>query len=201
MKGDHSQVLSFVVILNRLNTMLLWTQHGATTRLALFLSVVKLFALAQLGLLTHLLLVRLQFLGVLLSIHLLPSPLVRLSISLWTASANHEIIFVRQFLIDLCLHQFCPTHVFCDNQSAIRNVTRGRNSRKTRHSSFPYHLSLDLASKGIIRIVYAHTTDNCADFFTKHVLLSTFNHMLAKILNIQSNVFCFVPPMFQVHRG
>jgi hypothetical protein len=99
------------------------------------------------------------------------------------ASVSQEILFVRQLLTDLGLNLQGPTPVFCDNQSTIRNVTRGCTSRKTRHISLKYHLSRDLASKGIIRMVYVPIADNCADLLTKPVPLATFNHLRGKILN------------------
>jgi hypothetical protein len=51
------------------------------------------------------------------------------------ASVSQEILFVRQLLTDLGLNLPGSTPVFCDNQSAIRNVTRGCTSQKTRHIS------------------------------------------------------------------
>jgi hypothetical protein len=102
------------------------------------------------------------------------------------ASVCQEILFARQLLADLGLPQSLPTPVFCDNQSAIRNVTRGCTSRKTRHIALKYHLSRDLAAKGIIRMVYVPTADNCADILTKPVSRNTFSYLIKKLMSVST---------------
>jgi hypothetical protein len=114
------------------------------------------------------------------------------------ATISQENLFVRMLLTDLGFHQPSPTPMFCNNRSAIHNVTRGCTSRKTRHISLKYHLSRDLASKGIIRMVYVPKANNCAYLLMKHVPLSTFTHLPAKIPNIFSQLFYSLSiPCFQ----
>jgi hypothetical protein len=69
-------------------------------------------------------------------------------------------------LNNMGISQSSPTHVFCNKKLAIRNVTRGCTSRKTWHIWLKYHLSRDLASKGVIRMVYVSTYDKCADLLS-----------------------------------
>jgi hypothetical protein len=100
------------------------------------------------------------------------------------ASVCQEILFARQLLADLGLPLSLPTHVFFNNQSAIRNVTRGSTSRKTRHIALKYHLSRDLAANGLVGMIYVPTADNCADILTKPVSWNTFSYLIKKIMSV-----------------
>ena len=61
--------------------------------------------------------------------------------------------------------------VFCDSQSAIHFATNPVYHSKTKHIDVKYHFVRQAISEGGIDLKKVHTKKNCADMFTKLVIL------------------------------
>ena len=72
-----------------------------------------------------------------------------------------------------------------DNQSTIKLISNGKsNSELTRHIQIGYYRVKDLIDRGLITVVYCPTENMIADFFTKPLQGTLFNHMLEKVIGI-----------------
>ena len=72
-----------------------------------------------------------------------------------------------------------------DNQSTIKLISNGRlNSELTRYIQIGYYWVKDLIDRGLITVVYCPTESMIADFFTKPLQGTLFNHMREKITGI-----------------
>ena len=72
-----------------------------------------------------------------------------------------------------------------DNISTIKLISNGNsNSELTRHIQIGYYWVKDLIDRGLITVVYCPTENMIADFFTKPLQGTLFNHMLEKVIGI-----------------
>lgn len=60
-----------------------------------------------------------------------------------------------------------PTTLFCDNQSAIRNVHNPEFHKRTKHIDVQFHFIREKQEDGTIDIKYIPTEKQLADIFTK----------------------------------
>jgi hypothetical protein len=70
-----------------------------------------------------------------------------------------------------------PTHVYCDNQSVVKNTTNIESTLNRKHSSVAYHHCRWSVAAGVITLAHINTHDNIADSFTKRLSVSTRNHL------------------------
>ena len=70
-----------------------------------------------------------------------------------------------------------PTHVFCDNESVVKNTTNVESTLNKKHSSVAYHHCRWSVAAGVITLAYISTHDNIADCFTKRLPIGTRNHL------------------------
>ena len=70
-----------------------------------------------------------------------------------------------------------PTHVFCDNESVVKNTTNVESTRNKKHSSVAYHHCRWSVAAGVITLAHISTHDNIADCFTKRLPSHTRNHL------------------------
>ena len=70
-----------------------------------------------------------------------------------------------------------PTHVFCDNESVVKNTTNVESTLNKKHSSVAYHHCRWSVAAGVITLAHISTHDNIADCFTKRLPVGTRNHL------------------------
>jgi len=70
-----------------------------------------------------------------------------------------------------------PTHVFCDNESVVKNTTNVESTLHKKHSSVAYHYCRWSVAAGVITLAHISTHDNIADCFTKRLPTGTRNHL------------------------
>jgi hypothetical protein len=66
-----------------------------------------------------------------------------------------------------------PTHVFCDNESVVKNTTNVESTLNKKHSSVAYHHCRWSVAAGVITLAHIRTHDNIADCFTRRLPIST----------------------------
>jgi hypothetical protein len=59
------------------------------------------------------------------------------------------------------------TAVFCDNQSAVKNLTGPEAVLKKRHNAIAYHRAREVQAAGIIKVAWENGEMNIADLLTK----------------------------------
>mgnify|MGYP000037359179 CR=1 FL=1 len=62
-----------------------------------------------------------------------------------------------------------PTHVFCDNESVVRNSTSIESTLNKKHSSIAYHYTRWNSAASVVSVAWINTQDNLADAFTKRL--------------------------------
>jgi hypothetical protein len=60
-----------------------------------------------------------------------------------------------------------PAHVFCDNESVVKNSTRLESTLKKRHNAIAYHHCREAQAAGIICFSFEPGKTNITDLFTK----------------------------------
>ena len=68
--------------------------------------------------------------------------------------------------------------VLCDSQSAISLSKNQVHHEKTKHIDIKLHFIRLEVSKGIVKLVKIHASDNVADMLTKPVHMAKFEHCL-----------------------
>ena len=71
--------------------------------------------------------------------------------------------------------------VFCDSQSALHLATNPVYHSKTKHIDVKYHFVRQAISEGGVDLKKVHTKENCADMFTKPVILEKFRWCVASL--------------------
>jgi hypothetical protein len=70
-----------------------------------------------------------------------------------------------------------PTHLFCDNESVVKNTTNVESTLNKKHSSVAYHHCRWSVAAGVITLAHISTHENIADCFTKRLPVGTRNHL------------------------
>ena len=70
-----------------------------------------------------------------------------------------------------------PTHVFCDNDSVVKNTTNVESTLNKKHSSVAYHHCRWSVAAGVITLAHISTHDNITDCFTKRLPAQTRGHL------------------------
>ena len=87
-----------------------------------------------------------------------------------SAHACKEVIWLRGMLREIGrLQNSVPA--LCDNQSAIHLATNLVYHSKTKHIDVKYHFVRQAIGEGGVDLKKVYTQENCADMFTKPVLL------------------------------
>ena len=98
-------------------------------------------------------------------------------------AASHackEVIWLRSLLKEIGRLQN-NVHVFCDSQSVIHLATNHVYHSKTKHIDVIYHFVRQAISEGGVDLKKVHTKKNCADMFTKPVLLEKLRWCVASL--------------------
>jgi len=72
-------------------------------------------------------------------------------------------------------------YILCDSQSAIHLATNPCYHNKTKHIDIKYHFVRYVVDGGGVALKKVHTQKNCADMFTKPVLLEKLLWNLASL--------------------
>ena len=70
-----------------------------------------------------------------------------------------------------------PSYVFCDNESAVNNVSKVESVLNKKHSSVAYHYGRWATAAGIIRVLWVPSNANLADAMTKRLPEVTRNKL------------------------
>ena len=62
-----------------------------------------------------------------------------------------------------------PSHIFCDNESVVKNSTRVESTLNKKHSSVAYHYIRWCVTAGIISVAWVRSQDNLSDALTKRL--------------------------------
>ena len=71
--------------------------------------------------------------------------------------------------------------IFCDSQSAIHLATNPVYHSKTKHIDVKYHFVRQAISEGGVDLKKVHTKENCADMFTKPIILEKLRWCVASL--------------------
>ena len=61
------------------------------------------------------------------------------------------------------------THIFCDNESMVKNTTKVDSTLNKKHSEVAYHFVRWNVAAGVCTIAWIDTNNNLADAFTKRL--------------------------------
>ena len=70
-----------------------------------------------------------------------------------------------------------PTHVFCDNESVVKNSTRVESTLNKKHSSIAYHYCQWNVAASIITVSWIDGKENLADTMTKRLPETTRSYL------------------------
>ncbi|KAH9752684.1 hypothetical protein KPL71_014795 [Citrus sinensis] len=91
--------------------------------------------------------------------------------------AFKEAIWLRGMINELGYQQ-TSIPILCDSQSAISLSKNQVHHEKTKHIDIKLHFIRLEVSKGTVKLVKVHTTNNVADMLTKPVPMAKFEHCL-----------------------
>ena len=94
-----------------------------------------------------------------------------------TVEAFKEAIWLRGMVNELGYEQTSIT-ILCDSQSAISLSKNQVHHEKTKHIDIKLHFIRLEVSKGTVKLVKVHTSNNVADMLTKPVPMAKFEHCL-----------------------
>lgn len=101
------------------------------------------------------------------------------------AQASKEVIFVRNFLLELNLGELftVPVRIFCDNNGAIELTRNVGFHNRTKHIDIRHHFVRDLVIGGLIDFQRVNSEQNVADILTKGLGNNIHSLHFNKILN------------------
>ena len=70
-----------------------------------------------------------------------------------------------------------PAHIYCDNETVVKNSTKIESTLNKKHSSLAYHFTRWQVAAGVIALAWIVTTDNLADAFTKLLPQTTRDYL------------------------
>lgn len=82
-----------------------------------------------------------------------------------TESLEHVRFKLRMFGVPLPRGE--PSHIFCDNESVVKNTTNVESVLNKKHNSIAYHYVRWSVAAGMITIAWIQSGENLADVFTK----------------------------------
>ncbi len=78
-----------------------------------------------------------------------------------------EVVWLRKIAIELGLHKFAPTTIWCDNQSAIKLVKNPIFHARMKHIELHHHYICERIEARQIDVTYISTNEQEANIMTK----------------------------------
>uniref|UniRef100_A0A5B7B1Y6 Reverse transcriptase Ty1/copia-type domain-containing protein n=1 Tax=Davidia involucrata TaxID=16924 RepID=A0A5B7B1Y6_DAVIN len=85
-----------------------------------------------------------------------------------------QAIWLKKILKELHFKEDGPTHIYCDNSSAIKLSKNPVLHGRSKHIDVKYHFLRDLTNDGVINLIYCRSEDQIADILTKPLKFPTF---------------------------
>jgi hypothetical protein len=76
----------------------------------------------------------------------------------------------------------CPTNVFCDNESVVKNSTRPKSMLKKKHHTIAYQRVCKAQASGVVRIAKEDRETNLVDILTKYLLEPRLRQLSSRVL-------------------
>lgn len=89
----------------------------------------------------------------------------------------YQAIWLRKILGELHSPQTCPTHLYCDNNSAIKLSKNLVLHGRSKHIDVKFHFLRDLTKEEVIDVIYCKSEDQVADIFTKSIKIAAFTKL------------------------
>jgi histone deacetylase 1/2 len=93
-----------------------------------------------------------------------------------------EMMWLHNFLDELCVEYNQPTTIFVDNKSAIALAKDPVNHRASKHIDLRYKFLCSQLDARKIRLEYIPTGDNIADLLTKATSFAVFQKLVGKLV-------------------
>ena len=100
------------------------------------------------------------------------------------SEAAKEAIYLRRFEKELGHGNPKPTRLGMDNQAGIAIAYKPEMHSRTKHIHRRHFFIRELVEDQQITVPYVHTSENCADFFTKSLSSTKFFAFRDKIMNV-----------------
>ena len=101
-----------------------------------------------------------------------------------------ETLYVRNLILDAELAKKVKLHIYTDSTAGKSMATRFGSGKKTKHVELRFLYMQDLVARGDLQIRKVHTTENCADPFTKHLDIETLKSHLGRLC-VETVFRCF----------
>lgn len=98
-----------------------------------------------------------------------------IALKVCTEAIEHLRFKLRMFGVPLPKGE--PCHVFCDNESVVKNTTKVESTLNKKHNSIAYHYVRWAVAAGMITISWIQTGENLADVFTKRLGETVRNYL------------------------
>ena len=101
-----------------------------------------------------------------------------------------ETLYVRNLILDAELARKVKLHIYTDSTAGKSMATRFGSGKKTKHVELRFLYMQDLVVRGDPQIRKVHTTENCADPFTKYLDTETLKSHLGRLC-VETVFRCF----------
>jgi len=86
-----------------------------------------------------------------------------------------EMLYVKKVIESIGLHVELPMILKMDNKGAKDLINNWSVGGRMRHIEVKYYFLRELKEKGLIKVEWIRSEDNCSDIFTKNLSRVTFN--------------------------
>ena len=93
------------------------------------------------------------------------------------AATGKEAEWLRDLLLDIPFtsKKVSAISIHCDSQATLSRAYSGVYNGKSRHISLRHDYVRQLIQSGIVAITYVRSSENLADYFTKHLSIELVN--------------------------
>ena len=99
-------------------------------------------------------------------------------------TATKQILWARNFLLELGFPQLHPTSLFEDNMSTIQIVNQPGNNGRTKHIALRYNVIREQVERQIITLQHLSGIDMPSDLLMKALGPAPFLHLRPRILGM-----------------
>ena len=98
--------------------------------------------------------------------------------------AAHEIMWARNFLLELGYPQTDPTTLFEDNLSTISLIINKGNGQRSKHIDLRYNFVREQVVEKVLAMIHLPGVDMTSDILTKPLGPTAFLHLRPKLLGM-----------------